>query len=153
MLPQVWLRGQADNKGSWTVGVSLSKVLSRDYAAELSVKSGEKTVATAERNIVAAREAIVLDVTTAYYALLEAEARLSLAQSALEKTALVLSVRETQYTAGAATHQDVASAIAALSDAEIDLANARANCFTAKARLADAVGAKQDSFPFQSPRI
>ena len=53
-----------------------------------------------------------------------------------------MSVRETQYKVGAATCQDVALAIAALADAETDLANAEANCFAARSRLADSVGAE-----------
>ncbi len=142
LLPQVSFKGSLADDGSWSIGVDLSKVLPRDYTAEFSVKTAENAVVTAQHNLEATREAIVMEVTGAYYALLEAEAYLDLAKSALEKAAATVSVRETQYKAGAATHQDVTLAIAALSDAEIDLANAEANCFAARSRLVDAVGAK-----------
>jgi outer membrane protein TolC len=142
LLPQVSFKGSLADDGSWSIGVDLSKVLPRDYTAELSVKTAENAVVTAQHNLGATKEAIVVEVTSMYYALLEAEAYLDLAKSALEKAAATVSVRETQYKAGAATHQDVTLAIAALSDAEIDLANAEANCFAARSRLVDAVGAK-----------
>ncbi len=142
LLPQVSFRGSLSDDGSWSIGVDLSKVLPKDYAAELSVKTAENAVVTARYNLSATKEAIVMEVTGAYHALLEAEAYLDLAKSALEKAAATRSVRETQYKAGAATHQDVTLAIAALCDAEIDLANTEANCFAARSRLVDAVGAK-----------
>lgn len=142
LLPQVSFGGSLADDGSWSVSVDLSKTLSRDYTAELSVKSAENAVVSARQNLKATREAIVLEVTRSYYTLLEAEAQLSLARSALAKAIAVLSVRETQYKAGAAIHQDVTSAITALNDAETDLANAQANCFAARSRLIDAVGAK-----------
>lgn len=142
LLPQVSFRGSLSDDGSWSIGVDLSKVLPRDYAAELGVKTAENAVVTARHNLEATKEAIVMEVTGAYYAFLEAEAYLNLAKSALEKAAATVSVRETQYKAGAATCQDVALAIAALCDAEIDLANAQANCFAARSRLVHAVGAK-----------
>jgi outer membrane protein TolC len=142
LLPQVSFRGSLSDDGSWSIGVDLSKVLPRDYAAELSVKTAENTVVTARQNLAETKEAIVMEVTSMYYALLEAEAYLDLAKSALEKASASAGIRETQYKAGAATCQDVALSIAALCDAEIDLANAEANCFAARARLVDAVGAK-----------
>lgn len=142
LLPQVSFTGSLTDDGSWSIGVNLSKILPRDYSAELGVKTAENAVVTARQNLKATEEAIVMEVTSAYYALLEAEAYLDLAKSALEKAAATVSVRETQYKAGAATHQDVAIAIAALGDAEIDLANAEANCFAARSRLIDTVGAK-----------
>ena len=142
LLPQVSVRGSLTDDGSWSIGVDLLKILPRDYSAELAVKSAENAVSAAEQNLVAAREAIVVEVTGAYYALLEADAHLSLAESALEKATAVLSIREAQYAVGAATHQDVAAAIDALHEAETDLANAHANCFAARSRLIDVVGAK-----------
>ena len=142
LLPHVSFRGSLSDDGSWSIGIDLSKVLPRDYAAELSVKTAENAVVAARQNLAAAKEAIVIEVTGAYYALLEAEAYLDLAESALEKAAATVSVRETQYKVGAATCQDVALAIAALADAETDLANAEANCFAARSRLADSVGAE-----------
>jgi outer membrane protein TolC len=142
LLPQVSFKGSLSDDGSWSIGVDLSKVLPRDYAAELSLKTAENEVVTARHNLAATKESIVMEVTSTYYALLEAEAYLDLALSALEKAASTLSVREAQHKAGAATCQDVSLAIAALGDAEIDLANAEANCFAARSRLIDAVGAK-----------
>lgn len=138
LLPQVALRGSLTDDGSWSVSIDLSKTLSKNYAAELSVKSAENAVAIARQNLAATKEAIVMEVTGAYYALLEAEAYLALAKHALEKAAITVGVRETQYKAGAATHQDVALAITALSEAETDLTNAQANCFLARSRLIDA---------------
>ena len=142
LLPQVSVRGSLTDDGSWSIGVDLLKILPRDYAAEFAVKSAENAVDASKQNLVAAREAIVLEVTGTYYALLEAEAHLSLAESAIEKAIAVLGIRETQYTVGAATHQDVTAAIEALHEAETDLANAHAGCFAARSRLTDAVGAK-----------
>jgi outer membrane protein TolC len=142
LLPQVSVRGSLTDDGSWSIGVDLLKILPRDYASEFAVKSAENAVDASKQNLVAAREAIVLEVTGTYYALLEAEAHLSLAESAIEKAIAVLGIRETQYTVGAATHQDVTAAIEALHEAETDLANAHAGCFAARSRLTDAVGAK-----------
>jgi outer membrane protein TolC len=142
LLPQVSLGGSFRSDGSWSVGINLSESLTKDYSAELNVKSAENKVTMANQNIKDIEDEIILEVTTAYYDLLEAEARLSLAEASLSKATATLDIRKAQYGAGATTHQDVMAAIVSLYDAETELIGANINCLIAKSKLADVVGIK-----------
>ncbi|MEW6105597.1 MAG: TolC family protein, partial [Bacillota bacterium] len=108
--------------------------------AEAAVKAAEDAAASAREKLEATKTTIVLEVTQAYYALVEAEAALSMARSGLDRARLALNAVQEQYRLGAATHQDVAAAIAAVHDGEVELADAAAGCFTARSRLAQVMG-------------
>ncbi|MDI7247084.1 MAG: TolC family protein [Bacillota bacterium] len=141
LLPSVALVGGAKDDGSWSIGVQLTKTLTRDLGAEAVVKAADDAVVSARERLESTKTAVVVEVTEAYYGLLEAEATLSLAKSGLERARLALDTVQEQYRLGAATHQDVATAIAAVHDAEVELADATAACFMARSRLTRAMGA------------
>lgn len=140
LLPSVSLVGGVKDDGSWNIGIQLTKTLTRDLGAEAAVKAARDAVASAREKLEATKTTIVLEVTQAYYALVEAEAALSMARSGLDRARLALDAVQEQYRLGAATHQDVAAAIAAVHDAEVELADAAAGCFTARSRLAQVTG-------------
>ncbi len=140
LLPAVSLVGGAKDDGSWNIGIQLAKTLTRDCGAEAAVKAAEDARAAAREKVEATKTATVLEVTKAYYALAEAEAALLLAMSGLERAGVALEAAQEQYRLGAATHQDVAAAIASAHDAEVELADATAACFVARSGLARAMG-------------
>lgn len=141
LLPSVALIGSAKDDGSWSIGVELTKTLTRDLGAEAVVKAAADAVASARERLESAKTAVVVEVTEVYYGLLEAEAALSLAKSGLERARLALDTVQEQCRLGATTYQDVATAIAAVHDAEVQLADATAACFMARSRLTRAMGA------------
>lgn len=142
LLPQVSLQGGLKDDGSWSVGIELTKTLTQDYSAQATLKAAENAVLAAQANIDAARQAIVLDVTQAYYSLLEAEEALALAGSGLARAEAALDAEEKQYRMGAAAHQDLSSAIATVHEGKVKLLDAVASCFMARSRLFEAMGGR-----------
>ncbi len=138
--PGVFLQGQASSGGSWHVGLEVSALLTRDYAAEIAIESAKDRVSQARSNIAETRNSIILEVVEAFYNLREAEASIELARSAVAIAAATLEVKEEQCRIGSVSYAEVSEAIEAVRKAESDLASQRAGCFMAKSRLAASIG-------------
>jgi len=138
--PGVFLQGQASSGGSWHLGLEVSALLTRDYAAEIAIESAKDRVSQARSNIAETRNSIILEVVEAFYNLREAEASIELARSAVAIAAATLEVKEEQCRIGSVSYAEVSEAIEAVRKAESDLASQRAGCFMAKSRLAASIG-------------
>ncbi len=138
--PGVFLQGQASSGGSWRVGLEVSALLTRDYAAEIAIESAKDRVDQAKANVDETRNSITLEVVEAFYNLREAEASIELARSAVAIAAATLEVKEEQCRIGSVSYAEVSEAIEAVRKAESDLASQKAGCFMAKSRLVASIG-------------
>lgn len=138
--PDVFFQGQASSGGHWRVGLEVSALLTRDYAAEIAIESAKGRVEQAKANAVETRDSILLEVVEAFYNLREAESSVELARLAVAIATATLDIREEQCRIGAVAYAEVSEAIDAVRKAESDLAYQLAACFMAKSRLLQSVG-------------
>jgi TolC family type I secretion outer membrane protein len=126
----------------WSAGVSLNIPIFEGFLTDAKVSESKANIEGLKAQRDALSNNITLEVTQAYLDLQEAEARIPVAESSLNKAKENLDLANGRYEAGVGTIIEVTDAQAAYITAETDLVNANYDAAIARARFDRAVGAQ-----------
>lgn len=124
----------------WSAGVSVNVPIFEGFLTDAKVSESRANIESLKAQRETLANNITLEVTQAYLDLQEAEARIGVAESGLNKAKENLDIANGRYEAGVGTIIEVTDAQAAYISAEIDLVNATHDATIASARFDRAVG-------------
>jgi outer membrane protein len=125
----------------WNAGVTMSVPIFQGFSLVAQVNQAEANADAAQANVDVLRETITLDVQQNYWAVKEAEERITAATKLLEQAEQNLVLAEKQYTAGVGTPLDVADAQVSRSNARIASIQALYDYDTSVIHLRRSIGA------------
>lgn len=124
----------------WNAGVSVNVPIFEGFLTNAKVSGAKANIDSLNAQKVELSNNITLEVTQAYLDLQDAQARISVAESGLNKAKENLDLANGRYEAGVGTIIEVTDAQASYITAETDLVNARYDTAIARARFDRAVG-------------